>query len=386
MNVPLPIFLRIAVRTPDVFLATAVETLRSRSARWLDYRFGRGRALAPRYIDIKMTNRCNLRCSMCGQWGTNGIYRNSSPNAFRDEMDLAALKGLADDVGRFRPLFYLWGGEPFLSPALIPFVAYLQSRGLICAINTNGTFLSEAAEDLVRLGVANLLVSIDGPRETHDCVRGVAGTYDKVLDGVRRVLAARRATSSARPYLTFVVTVSKANVHDFPEVYDTAAQLGVDFVGLQFGTFTSEEAGRAYEERMKRALGCEARSWRGFLSYDSDLDVEAVQHGVRRIREAKYPFGKYFIPDLKPEQVRDYYLSRKLMNGSCTCIVPWMRADVLPNGDVYPCIDFPDYIVGNVRETPLTRLWNGPRYVQFRRELQKSLFPICGRCQTLYEF
>jgi len=217
MNVPLSIFVKVAVRTPGVFLALARETLRSRSARWLDYRFGRGRALPPRYVDIKLTNRCNLRCKMCGQWGEQGTMRGASAATLREQMALPVLRQLADQVARFKPMFYLWGGEPFLYPDLIPFMAYLRSRRMLCAINTNGTFLEDAAEDLVKAGsVANVLVSLDGPRDVHDRVRGVPGTYDKVMRGVARVLEAKRRLRATKPYLTFVTTVNKDNAAEFP--------------------------------------------------------------------------------------------------------------------------------------------------------------------------
>jgi len=104
MNVPLSIFMKVAVRTPGVFCSVARETLRSRTARFLDFRFGRGRALPPRYVDIKMTNRCNLRCRMCGQWGEKGTLRNASGEVLREELELPVLKSLADDVRRFKPL------------------------------------------------------------------------------------------------------------------------------------------------------------------------------------------------------------------------------------------------------------------------------------------
>jgi len=386
MNVPLSIFLKVALRTPDVFMGIVRETVRSHVARLWDLRFGDGRARPPRYVDIKLTNRCNLRCKMCGQWGEQGTMHGAPAEVLREELDLETLKGIVDDMGRFRPLFYLWGGEPFLYPDLVPLLDYLNRKRTIVAINTNGTFLKERAKDLVRCRVANLLVSVDGPRQVHDRVRGVPGTFDRVMAGVEQVLAERSAKRAARPYLTFVATVNKENADQFDRVYEIAREMGVDFVGLQFGTFTTEGTGRAYEQRMLSALGCRATSWRGFLSYDSGLDVAAAQETLRRVRGAKHPFGTYFMPDLQPEDLPEYYSGNRPVGGCRSCIVPWMRADLLPNGDVYPCIDFPDYIVGNVRRTPLSQLWNGPRYVAFRRELQRGLLPICGRCQTLYEF
>ncbi len=385
MNVPFSILAKVALRTPDIFWGVLRETIRCQTTRLFYYRFGDGRARSPRYVDIKMTNRCNLRCKMCGQWGEQGTMRGAPAEVLREEMSLDTLKGVADDVAGFRPMFYLWGGEPFLYPDLVPFLAYLRSRKLIPAINTNGTFLEETAEELVACEVANLLVSVDGPRAVHDRVRGVEGTFDRVMAGVQRVLSARSAQGATKPYLTFVLTVNEQNATEFHEVYDLAAELGVDFVGLQFGTFTTERTGRAYQARMQRSLGCEATSWRGFLSYGTDFDIAAVQQRLREIRGRRHPFGTYFVPDLEPQDLPDYYHSTRPVNGCSKCVVPWMRADLLPNGDVYPCIDFPDYIVGNVHQTPLTRLWNGERYRSFRRELRKKLLPICGRCCAPYQ-
>lgn len=388
MKIPLPILAKIASRTPRIFMSVARETLRSKVARHVDQRLPGGRALAPpRYIDIKMTNRCNLRCKMCGQWGEHGTMHEASADMLREEMSLETLKDLVDEVAGFRPMFYLWGGEPFLYGDLIPFIRYLHTNGLMCAINTNGTLLAEAADQLVcARGVANILVSLDGPRRVHDRVRGAEGTFDRVMEGIGRLQEAKAKRGAVSPYLTLVVTVNAENAQHFPAVYDIAAEAGADFVGLQFGTFTTPETGKAYESRMRKRLGCEATSWRGFLSYDSELDVVAVQEGLQQVRARKHPFGTYFWPELRPQDLPEYYSSARPLDGCRQCVVPWMRADLLPNGDVYPCIDFPDYIVGNVKETSFTELWNGDRYRRFRRELQRGLFPICTRCQTLYEF
>lgn len=387
MNIPPHILFKVMTKTPGVFLNVARESMRCLKTRMVDYPLGKVEAAPPRYVDIKLTNRCNLRCAMCGQWGKEGTFREACPEVLREEMDLPLLKSIVDEVRDFKPMFYLWGGEPFLYADLVPFLQYLDEAGLIAASNTNGTLLEKTAEDLVGGSLANILISIDGPREVHDRVRGLEGTFDRVMNGVDKLMQAKDATGSALPYVTFVATVNKENQTTFPEVYDIAEEVGVDFVGLQFGTFTTVETGEAYEKRMKECLDChEARSWKGFLSYDTDLDYEAIQEGVRKVRNTKHSFGKYFWPDLQPEDIPQYYTSTEPVKGRCKCVVPWMRVDLLPNGDVYPCIDFPDYIVGNVHDTPLMELWNGEKYVKFRKELQEGLLPICGRCTTLYEF
>ena len=32
----------------------------------------------PTFVQLRVTNLCNLRCKMCGQWGDTGIFREQS--------------------------------------------------------------------------------------------------------------------------------------------------------------------------------------------------------------------------------------------------------------------------------------------------------------------
>src|SRR5215470_9337703 len=35
----------------------------------------------PTFVQLRVTNLCNLRCKMCGQWGDTGIYRSDGFSA-----------------------------------------------------------------------------------------------------------------------------------------------------------------------------------------------------------------------------------------------------------------------------------------------------------------
>ena len=55
--------------------------------------------------------------------------------------------------------------------------------------------------------------------------------------------------------------------------------------------------------------------------------------------------------------------------------------EINSNGDVSPCRDYHDYVVGNIKTATLTELWNGPAYQKFRQSLHRDgLMPACRRC------
>jgi hypothetical protein len=64
-------------------------------------------------------------------------------------------------------------------------------------------------------------------------------------------------------------------------------------------------------------------------------------------------------------------------------------ATIYPNGDVVPCCyDFDGTLKrGNVLEQPLTKLWNGPGYQEFRKKVyhQMQSMPLCKVCEINYK-
>ena len=62
------------------------------------------------------------------------------------------------------------------------------------------------------------------------------------------------------------------------------------------------------------------------------------------------------------------------------CSVCHSSICVADNGNVYPCAGWQDYVVGNIKETPLKDIWNNSERVQYLRELRNRDFPKCVLC------
>jgi radical SAM protein with 4Fe4S-binding SPASM domain len=56
--------------------------------------------------------------------------------------------------------------------------------------------------------------------------------------------------------------------------------------------------------------------------------------------------------------------------------------EIMPNGDVVPCRDYSDYVVGNINDKSILEIYNGEGYRKFRGLLKNhgGLIPICARC------
>lgn len=122
---------------------------------------------------VNITNRCTLRCRHCF------VYREGNPNDPRGEMDSAAMvQKLAELQKRYGILTMLWmGGEPLLRPEVLREGAKLFGRN---TVTTNGTL------DLIELPRCIYVVSLDGPPEVNDAIRG-KGAFEKVMKTLQRL-------------------------------------------------------------------------------------------------------------------------------------------------------------------------------------------------------
>jgi len=122
---------------------------------------------------VNITNRCTLQCRHCF------IYRDGNPCEARDEMDSATMvRRLGEIQARHGIQTMLWmGGEPLLRPDVLWEGTRHFARN---HVTTNGTL------DLIDLPRCIYVVSVDGPPEINDEVRG-RGAFRRVMKTLGRV-------------------------------------------------------------------------------------------------------------------------------------------------------------------------------------------------------
>ncbi|MEK7477558.1 MAG: radical SAM protein [Candidatus Coatesbacteria bacterium] len=336
----------------------------------------------PVVLSATVTNACNLRCRMCAQWGPEGYIRGGRP---QQAMPVSRWLELVDEAARLgTKVAVLRGGEPLLFPGVLEIIRRMKARGLFLCMDTNAVFLERHAEELVDSGIDVITVSVDGPEAVHDRVRGVPGTFRAMAGGVRAVNDAKKRKASMIPEMGACFTISPESLPGLPVMGDVMRELGLPTISANPYYYFPQRIGAAYEERMRRELGCEAYSWRGFHHEGSGVNPEAFLRAwyefKARLGETKlYPFM-----DLSDNDYRHWFSDNETPVGRRECPNPARLLDIQPGGDANFCVDFPDYVIGNVAARSLEEVWNGERAQSFRREVAAAPFPVCLRCGAKY--
>jgi len=311
--------LQIAWRNPNIISTLWRMEYRHRWGISRDRRLRPGYSAPPTNLTVCLTYRCNLKCSMCRQWRRDqDIPDNRTWYDRHRELPLSTWVSLLDQVAPFRPWLYVTGGEPLISPNFKEFVQEAHKRGLKVHLQTNGTLLAGVAEFLVKAGVLTVSVSLDGPPEVDDAIRGVKGTFRRLAEGGEALLAARAKFNSPTPVLGFNCTITGDNLDFLVEVVHLAIQMGADTLQIQHTMFNSPEKVARHNAHFSPArvdeLGLDMAlpSIRQGGYYQSRIvaeDIPRLQAGLRRARVlAKDRLKLLFMPNLPDKFLHPYNL------------------------------------------------------------------------------
>jgi uncharacterized protein len=150
-------------------------------------------------ITVLTTLQCNFACDYCIQ-GDHGDYNKT---AAKMSMETAArvaewIEGRMNAIAPGGLALTFFGGEPLLN---LPVVYYLAERmsnactargmSMTMSIITNGLLLTpEVVDRLTPFAPLGVKVTLDGDHDTHNRMRplrGGQGTFEKIINNVRRV-------------------------------------------------------------------------------------------------------------------------------------------------------------------------------------------------------
>lgn len=289
----------------------------------------------PISLSIEPTTSCNLRCPEC----PSGLRSFTRPTGM---LEKNVFEKLVDELApTLTYLTFYFQGEPFLHPQFLEMVKYANDKGIYTATSTNAHYIDQStAERIIDSGLNRVIISLDGiTQETYEQYR-VGGQVDKVIEGTKNLVEAKRKRKNKSTTIVFQYLVVKPNEHQIEEAKQLAIDIGVDEILFKTAQI-----------------------------YDYENGNDLIPTIEKYSRYKRLPNGKY-------------QLKRKAPIDNCWRM--WQSAVVTWDGDVVPCCfdKDSDHVMGNIQEQPFTEVWNNENYKQFRGTLLQGRenIEMCKNC------
>ncbi len=341
-------------------------------------------------LSIRITDLCNLRCHTCGQWGDNGFLHGCSSSDLRKrEVEGKRYLELFDDLLEHghKPNIYIWGGEPTMYSSLIEVLNGASERGLPASIVSNGHGIARLAKELVASRLYLLQISIDGHNgEIHNKLRPGAGkgdAFENVVNGLRAVTEFR-GQKHQLPIVASLTVISNQNVNHLVDIYERFKN-HVDIFVFYLSWWIDEEQAANHEKDFEKRFGFKPQLHRGWIGSWRPREYETLARQIKELKSMSKSLSApsvTFIPNVtSTDELSLYYNDHGSTFGHDECVSIFQAVELDSNGDLSPCRDYHDYIVGNIKENTITELWNSKSYRHFRKSLQQDgLMPVCNRC------
>ncbi|MBB5254650.1 PTO1314 family radical SAM protein [Sulfurisphaera ohwakuensis] len=286
---------------------------------------GRGVKKLPLIAGHKLLYSCNLRCRMCPFW------RRKDEKLLTLEEEVKMM----DALQRAGVLFMGFeGGEPLLRRDL-PEILKESSKRFYTSLVTNGWLLKDRINE-IKDYIDNLFVSIDGIGEIHDKLRGISGSFERAIEGIKESVKREIPTS-----ISF--TLTNENIDEVFKVIELAEKLKVTVsIQIAYDYSTAEKLSPRKRDELKQAL-------------------EGILELKRR--------GK---PIIESEKYFEAIINSWFHEIPWVC-KPWLTINIDPQGRiVLPCYVLNEYQGGEKAwEVDIIKLWN---------EYDWDKYSTCNKC------
>ncbi|MGY2989950.1 MULTISPECIES: radical SAM protein [Bradyrhizobium] len=331
----------------------------------------------PSSCNIGLTNKCNLRCEICGSQKNVGVRRR--------HMGLETFEAVAETI------FPLLGsvelnsqGDPLLYPHIAVVLERIRSHGCQIKVQTNGTLFTDHVLSLLLEQRGTVMLSLDAVGPKFDEVRR-GGNWSKAEPGLQQFLSSR---DPARLSVGIYPTLTQRTIGEALNVVAWAAEHGVDQVVFHryvpilesWEKPPSDEAYRATRRRLADWLAANGEPIE--VRFESDvINRRAIRR--RDLSHEKFPFSR--VPASIPIEA-NIAGAHKLD----ICHAPMSYLEVGLEGQIAACCRSQDVPLGYATSVEsFADAWFGANYKRIRRSLQRHYggsytLPNCEACVKFF--
>ncbi|RSM86958.1 radical SAM protein [Kibdelosporangium aridum] len=346
----------------------------------------------PQEVSMQLTYKCNLRCTHCYQWNEQGFFRDFSIERQRTELNIEVVEQVLRTTAPVRSKTFLWGGEPLMHSKFNEVADLLEKYPRTVNMCTNGLLFKRKLDDLLKIGAnLNLLISLDGLGEDHEALRG-KGTFKRTMENIQLMLDLKRE-GRFDGEISLSCMVSHVTVYKMYEFMEWAEELGVNTVYFQFPWFISPQVAQAMDKVYEESFAwlnpdtkTKKPTWHSYTYQLPEEQLPVLRESMARLASRPWRVRVRYQPQLEADEVEDFIrgTSRPAQHRN-KCLAVSNRMEVHADGAVSSCKFFPEFVVGNLYDTPVAELWQSKDFREIRKILSANgMMPVCSKCILLY--
>jgi len=338
----------------------------------------------PEWIILGVNNLCNLHCKMCDV-GTNNNTSNFYHHLMESKplnMPLDLIFRAIDQVSLYFPAAKLGYAftEPLIYPHLIESIKYATSKNIYTSVTTNALKLEELAELLAEAKLNELFISLDGPPEIHNHIRGHKNSFSKAIKGIEKIQSFKDA-----PTVSIFCTITEWNIGFLLEFAELFRAIPLQEIGFMHTNFTPQNIADLHNQIFQDSYPATSSNMDD-ISIDN-MDLDRLWKDISDIKKTSFPFPVSFSPEfsIKSKFIEFYKQPEKIIGNICNdafrAIMLKSDGSVIPaHGRCYKVI------AGNLYKQTLSEIWNAQPLAAFRKTLVKhgGLLPACSRCCSAF--
>lgn len=299
-----------------------------------------GKPIAPIYIDMGITQTCNVHCSYCyyavPEHRTNAIIETPALINFLKE---------AAEIG-VKAIGFLGDGEPMIHPGVYDAVLAGKLSGIDMALATNGLLIKEDRLEELLTSLTWIRINISaGTPATYASVMGVEeNVFYRVIENIRKCVAIKRAGN-----LPVVIGIQMVLISECFEDIVPFALMGRD-LGVDYAVIKQ----------------CSDRSDNGLTPTEEDY-----QRNTHLLKQAE---------DISTDDYNVIIKWNKIRNDGIKHYNHCYGCEFLPqisgNGDVYCCgawFGNPDFLIGNINHESFKDIVSGSRYAEVMQRVKSRV-------------
>lgn len=307
----------------------------------IKYSFLKNSLKKPIYLIFFVTSKCNSSCKHC-------FYSKELNNQFEADLSLEEIEIFSRELGKLVWLD-LSGGEPFLREDLVELCRiFIKNNKLdVLSIPTNGILTEKIYSDVLKLlqekklKELNINLSIEGPKQIHDEIRGVK-CFDRVVQTYKKLAPLKKRFPKLSIMVSTVITNKNYKLLEQFHKQIKKDMPAIDFHNLEImrGDPKNKNYSAPSVEQLEQLRPTVFKIWQSYDYYRSRFQARIADKTKKILFE-------------------NYLKIMKTRKQPWQCFAGRVHAVLDYKGDISVCELLP--AIGNIRKQTFTEIWDSKR-------------------------